>query len=198
MLTTIIIIAAVLLVLGAIGAAIGALIARKWAGEVLAGKGFEVRPLTAANVDEFLEKDATFTVTVGREFPYPAHRVWDALQLDGMFSWIPLVNGVRYRDGDRRAGALRTLDGVLAAAEERVIAQDRNSRLTVTGTHISIPFLIRSFAEDYRLTETAGGTLLTWTIAARPRVGTFLPLHWAAPFARPFARLALKGLAARI
>ncbi|WP_067706805.1 SRPBCC family protein [Nocardia yamanashiensis] len=198
MLSTILTIAAIAAVLGAIGAGIAALIGRKWTKDVLAGRGFELRPLTAGNYDEFRTRGATFVVTAEREFPCPPSKVWDALQLNGTFSWIPLINGVRYRDDYRREGALRTLDGLLVAAEERVIVLAPHSRLTVTGTKISIPLLVRSFTEDYRLTETAGGTRLTWTIAGRPRVGAFLPLRWAAPFVRPFARFALRGLGARI
>lgn len=198
MLSTILIVAAIVLVLGAIAAGIAALIGRNWTKEVLTGRGFELRPISADNYDEFRTRGATFVVTAEREFPYPAHKVWDALQLNGTFSWLPLINGVRYRDDYRREGALRTLDGSLVAAEERVIVLAQNSRLTLTGTRISIPLLVRSFTEDYRLTEIEGGTTLTWTIAGRPRFGAFLPLRWAAPFIRPFARFALRGLAARI
>lgn len=198
MIKTIVIIAIVLIVVGGIAAGITALLFRKWSRAVLSGGGFEVRPLTSGQVDEFLADRGTFTVTAVREFPFPAHKVWDALQLNGTFSWIPLINGIRYRDDYRREGALRGFDGLLFAAEERVVTMAPNTRLTVTGTRISIPFLVTGFAEDYRLTEHEGSTTLTWTIAARPRVGGFLPLHWAAPIVRPFASLGIKGLAARI
>ncbi|WP_327145067.1 SRPBCC family protein [Nocardia sp. NBC_01327] len=194
---TVIIVVAVIVVLGAIAGGITALLLRLWTKDVLADKGFEVRPITSAEVGEFLDR-ATFTVTAGREFPFPPHKVWDALQLNGTFSWIPLINGIRYRDDYRREGALRSFDGLLFAVQERVIIMAPNQQLTVSGTTISIPFLIKAFAEDYRLTETADGTRLTWTIAFQPRIGSFLPLRWAAPFIRPFARFGLKGLASRI
>ncbi|MFE3189649.1 SRPBCC family protein [Nocardia sp. NPDC059240] len=194
---TIIIIAAVIIVLGAIGAGIAALILRGWAKGVLAGGGFSVNPLTAAQLDTFLT-DAAFTVTARREFPYPAHKVWDALQLNGTFSWIPFVNGIRYRDDYRREGASRSFDGMLFACEEKTVTMAQNTRLTVTGTKISIPFLINAFAQDYRLTESEGITTLNWTIAVSPRIGSFLPMRWAAPFVRPFLTIGIKGLAARI
>ncbi|MGW4242348.1 SRPBCC family protein [Nocardia sp. NPDC004722] len=194
---TIIIIAAVIIVLGGIGAGIAALILRGWAKGVLAGGGFSVNPLTAAQLDGFLT-DAAFTVTARREFPYPAHKVWDALQLNGTFSWIPFVNGIRYRDDYRREGASRSFDGTLFACEEKIVTLTQNTRLAVTGTRISIPFLINAFAQDYRLAEHAGATTLTWTIAFSPRIGSFLPLRWAAPFVRPFMAIGIKGLAARI
>lgn len=195
--TNVIAIIAALLVLGALGAGIAVFLLRGWATGVLAGGGFSVRPLTAEQLDPFLT-DATFAVTVRREFPFPPHQVWDALQLDGTFSWIPLVNGIRYRDDYRREGASRSFDGLLFACEEKVVTMAQNTRLSVTGTRISIPFAIDAFAQDYRLAETAGGTALTWTIAFRPRLLTFLPLRWAAPFVKPFLALGIRGLAARI
>ncbi|GAB0106930.1 SRPBCC family protein [Nocardia sp. JMUB6875] len=197
MLTNIIIVLAVLLVLGALAAGVAALVLRGWAKGVLAGGGFSVRPLTAEQLDPFLT-DATFAVTVRREFPFPPHKVWDALQLNGTFSWIPLVNGIRYRDDYRREGASRSFDGFLFACEEKIVTMAQHARLSVTGTRISIPFAIDAFAQDYKLAETAGGTALTWTIAFRPRLLTFLPLRWAAPFVKPFLSLGIRGLAARI
>lgn len=192
-----IIIAAVIVVIVALGAGVAALILRGWAKAVLAGGGFSVNPLTAAQLDAFLT-DAAFTVTARREFPYPAHKVWDALQLNGTFSWIPFVDGIRYRDDYRREGASRSFDGTLFACEEKTVTMAQNTRLAVTGTRISIPFLINAFAQDYRVTENAGATTLTWTIAFSPRIGSFLPLRWAAPFVRPFMAIGIKGLAARI
>ncbi|MEV6768504.1 SRPBCC family protein [Nocardia sp. NPDC051030] len=198
MLTVIVYVVVALVVIGAITGGITLYLLRTWIKAVLAGGGFDTRPLTAAQIDEYLAERGTFAVTAEREFPFPPHKVWDALQLNGTFSWIPLINGIRYRDDYRNEGAQRTFDGLLFAAEEKVITLTPGERLTVTGTKISLPFAIKSFAEDYRLTETATGTTLTWTIAFRPRIGSFLPLRWAAPFVRPFAKIGIRGLAARI
>ncbi|MFI1916958.1 SRPBCC family protein [Nocardia sp. NPDC020380] len=198
MLTTLIIVVVALLVVGAIGAGIGALLLHNWTAAVQRGGGFKVQQVPAADLDEFLRTEATFAVTAQREFPYPPHKVWDALQLDGTFSWIPFVKGIRYRDTYLREGALRTFDGLLFGVEEKVIVQAPDRRLAVSGTRISLPVLVRSFAEDYQLRETPDGTLLTWTIAFRPRFFTFLPLRWGAPFVRPFARWGIRGLADRI
>ncbi|MBL1078932.1 SRPBCC family protein [Nocardia sp. 2] len=196
--TAIVIVAAVVVVLGAIAAGTALLVMRSWTKKALAGGGYELRPIAAEFVDEFLTEGATFAVTAAREFPYPPHKVWDALQLNGTFSWIPLINGIRYRDDFRREGALRTFDGTVVAAEERVVIMNPGSRLSVTGTKASVPLVLRSFVEDYQLTETETGTTLTWTLAFRPRFGAFVPLRWTAPFVRPFAALGIKGLAARI
>lgn len=197
-LTTIIVAAAVLLVLGGIAGVIALSVLRSWTKKTLAGDGYDVQPITAEFVDQFLKEGASFVVTAEREFPYPPPKVWDALQLNGTFSWIPLINGVRYRDEYRREGAIRTFDGLLVAAEERVVTMAPGKRLSVTATKVSVPVLVKSFVEDYTLTETPAGTKLTWTIAFRPRFGAFLPLRWAAPFIRPFATIGIKGLAARI
>lgn len=163
----------------------------------MAGAGFSVRQLSSAQLDEFLS-EATFRVTVRREFPFPPHKVWDALQLDGAFSWIPFVGGIRYLDDYRREGATRTFDATLFACAEKVVTVAPHKQLGVTGTRISIPFAIDAFAQDYRLAETTGGSALTWTIAFRPRLGAGLPLRWAAPFVRPFLSAAIKGLTSRI
>ncbi|MEC3914625.1 SRPBCC family protein [Nocardia sp. CDC160] len=195
--TTIIVIVAALIVLGVLAAGIAASVLRAWTTAVLAGGGFSVRPLSTEQLDPFLA-DATFTVTARRQFPFPPHQVWDALQLDGTFSWIPLVNGIRYRDDHRREGAARSFDGLLFACAEKVVTVAQDKRLSVTGTRISIPFLIDAFAQDYRLDEADGGTILSWTIAFRPRVGGSLPLRWAAPFVKPVMTLSIKGLASRI
>ncbi|MFF2551513.1 SRPBCC family protein [Nocardia sp. NPDC058058] len=195
---TIIIVLIVLVVLGAIGAGITALLLRRWTVAVLAGRGFETSPLTSAQIDEYLDDKGTFTVTATREFAVPPAKLWDALQLNGTFSWLPLVNGVRYHDEYRREGALRTIDCTLFAVRERVVIMTPGQRLTVSGTGISVPIAVKSCAEDYRLTATATGTELAWTIAFRPRIGSFLPLRWAAPFVRPFTTFALRGLASRL
>lgn len=185
-------------VLAAVAGGVALLVLRAWTKQVLAGDGYGVRPVAAEFVDQFLREDASFVVTAELEFPYPPHKVWDALQLNGTFSWIPLINGIRYRDDYRREGAIRTFDGLLVAAEERVVIMAPGTRLSVTGTKVSVPVLIKSLVEDYTLLETPAGTKLTWTIAFLPRFGAFLPLRWTAPFVRPFATLAIKGLAARV
>lgn len=195
---TIIIVVAVLVVLGAIAAGITAFLLRGWAKGVLAGGGFTVDRLDAEQIDALLGERRAFVVTARREFPYPPHKIFDALQLNGTFSWIPLVNGIRYRDDYRREGALRTFDGTLFACEEKIVTMAPNRRLTATGTNLSIPFAVTAFAEDYQLTETEGGTVLAWTIAVRPRFGGFLPLRWAAPFIRPFLTLGIRGLTTRV
>ncbi|QLY34773.1 SRPBCC family protein [Nocardia huaxiensis] len=196
--TAIVIVAAVVVILGGIAAGITLLVMRAWTKKVLAGEGYELQPVSSEFVDQFLSEGASFVVSAEREFPYPPQKVWDALQLNGTFSWIPLINGIRYRDDYRREGAMRTFDGLLVAAEERVVTMAPGSRLTVTGVKASVPVVLKSFIEDYRLAETENGTRLTWTLAFRPRFGAFVPLRWTAPFIRPFARIGIKGLAARI
>ncbi|MEU0544484.1 SRPBCC family protein [Nocardia sp. NPDC005978] len=198
MFETLVVAAVVLLVAGGIAAAITAVFLHRWRRAVLAGGGFAVHPLAAEQVDEFLADRGVFAVTATREFTAPAAKVWDALQLDGGFSWLPLITGIRYRDGSRSVGAMRSFDAPLFAVQERVVTHTPHTRLTVTGTRISIPVLVSGFAQDYRLTEHDGRTTLAWTIAVRPRVGGFLPLRWGAPFARPFAAWAIKGLGTRI
>lgn len=196
--TAIIVAVTAIVILGALGAGVIALLMRGWTRDVLAGKGFRTQPVSSDRIDEYLADKATFTVTATREFAAPPAKVWDALQFNGTFSWLPMVNGIHYQDDARREGALRTFDGTLFAARERVVTLAPHKRITTNGTTISLPFVVKSFVQDQQLTETAKGTELAWTIAFRPRIGAFLPLRWAAPFVRPFVSYALGGLATRL
>ncbi|NNH70944.1 SRPBCC family protein [Nocardia uniformis] len=197
--TTILVVLFVLAVLGAIAGGIALLILRGWAKQVLDGNGFSATPVDATKVERFLAQEATFVVTVAREFTHPPDKVWQTLQLNGTFSWIPLFNGIRYAEDYRTEGALRTFDGLLAAVQEQVITAIPRRQLTLTATKVSVPLALKSLVEDYRLTETPSGTTtLRWTIAVRPRLGAFLPLRWAAPLARPFLAYGIKGLSTRL
>lgn len=177
---------------------IGLLVLRAWAKQVVRGGGKKLKPISAKKAGEFFGGKAAFAVVTEREYTQPPEKIWSALNANGLFSWLPFVNGASYTGEERGIGAQRVFDGNLVAAAQEVITYDDASRLTLTGTRTSIPFVMRSYAEDYQLTPTAsGGTKLRWTIAAHPRLGGFFSLRIFAPIVRPFASSALKGLGTR-
>lgn len=183
------IIAAVFGILGLIGL----LVLRSWAMQVLAGGGKELKPISAKHADDFLTRKASFAVTTEREFDTPPQRIWQALNSNGLFSVAMVVKGAYYPTDHRGVGAQRMLDGNLIATAQEVITADEGSRLTVTGTRTSIPFLMKSYAEDFRRSPTdSGGTTVAWTIAAHPRLGGLFSLRFFAPVVRPFAKAALR------
>ncbi|MFI6171011.1 SRPBCC family protein [Nocardia sp. NPDC051052] len=192
------IIAVVVLVLVLAGSAM-LVVLRRWAKAALAGGGSSLKPVEADKLRHFVENKAAFVVTVERTFDASPDRVWAALDTNGLFSWLPLINGMRYRDQARNVGTTRVFDGLLVAGAEQVITRAAGDRLALTATTSSVPFVMKSIVEEYALSPTgSGATTLTWTLAAQPRFGWLLPYQLFAPLARPLARWSLGGLATRI
>ncbi|MFI9405478.1 SRPBCC family protein [Nocardia sp. NPDC052316] len=172
---------------------------RRSAKTAIAGGGSSLTPVRADKLQRFVENTAGFVVTTAHTFDASPERVWAALDTNGFFSWLPLINGMRYPDQDRGVGATRVFDGFLVAGAEQVVAREEGHRLALTATTSSVPFAVKSIAEEYVLSPTdSGATTLTWTLAAQPRLGWLLPYQLFAPLARPFARWSLRGLASRL
>ncbi|GAB20114.1 hypothetical protein GOEFS_106_00100 [Gordonia effusa NBRC 100432] len=196
--TALIIVGVVVVVLGGLAGLLALYLLRKWAKQVLNGGGSLLKPVPASEVDDFFATKASFVVSSERTFNHTPDKVWAALNSNGVFSWIPLIDGIRYTSDSRGVGAARLFDGKLVAAAEEVTRWDENQRLTVQGTRTSVPIVIKSFAEEYVLTPTGSGTTVTWTIAAQPKFGGILPLKLAAPFIRPFMKAGIRGLETRV
>lgn len=96
--------------------------------------------------------------------------VWAILSADdAVVSWSDGVTAARWSSGTARGvGSVRevTLAGLITV-RERFHRWDAPFRQTFTVTEASRPG-IRRFAEDYRITKTAHGSRLTWTIAIEP------------------------------
>ncbi|PXX65595.1 polyketide cyclase/dehydrase/lipid transport protein [Nocardia tenerifensis] len=192
------VIAVVLLVL-ALAAVVASAVLRRWTKTVLAGGGNPLRPVRADELRRFIERKAAFVVTTEQTFDAAAEHVWAALDTDGLFSWLPVINGMRYRDQDRTVGVTRVFDGFLVAGAERAIVREQGRRLAFTAISSSVPFVLKSIAEEYVLTPTdSGATTLTWTLAAHPRFALLVPYRLFVPLARPVARWNLRGLATRM
>ncbi|MBW0271641.1 hypothetical protein ATM97_12860 [Nocardia sp. MH4] len=183
-----------------LGSALGALVAAAGAGlaaVVVAQRraarllGTEIPPVDDQAILLIETRRPTFRMTVEQHFPALPWEVWSALE-DGAFTWIPMIEGVTYRDQRRGPGTVRTLDGIVFAAAEQVTRRDPHTWLSVAGIKTSIPLLIESYTMDFDLTETSDGTtVLRWTIAGRPAIFAFLRLSWTALFLRPFVRVVL-------
>ncbi|MFD5177638.1 SRPBCC family protein [Nocardia sp. NPDC058379] len=183
-----------------LGSALGALLVAAGGGLVvllvLQRRAVRLRATEIAPVDDptirLLEsRRPTFQMTVEQYFPAMPWEVWSALE-DGAFTWIPMIDGVSYRDQARGPGTVRTLDAIVFAAAEQVTRRDPHTRLSVAAVKTSIPLFVESYTMDFQLTETPdGATLLRWTIAGRPAVFAFVPLSWTAPFLRPFVQVVL-------
>lgn len=197
--TTFLTIVGALIVLGAVAGLVALIVSRRWTKALLAGGGTPLKPIHAGTLRTFVDDKAAFVVTAERTFDASPERVWAALDTNGLFSWLPLINGMRYPNGARSVGATRVFDGLLVAGEEQVIAREEGHRLALTATKSSVPFVMKSIAEEYVVSATdSGDTTLTWTLAAHPRFGRLLPLRMFAPLARPVARWSLGGLSTRL
>ncbi|MFF2551218.1 SRPBCC family protein [Nocardia sp. NPDC058058] len=158
----------------------------------------DIPPVDEQVLTEFEAVRPTFTMTVVNQFAAPPDRVWSVLENEA-FSWIPMMDGVRYADTARTPGTVRKLGLLFFAAAEQVTRRVPNARLSVIGIHTSVPPVVKFYTVDYQLRETSeGGTELTWTIAGRPALLSFIPLSWAAVFVRPFARIIMDQLQSRL
>ncbi|WP_433672960.1 SRPBCC family protein [Nocardia sp. CA-136227] len=121
----------------------------------------------------------------------PAATVFANLER-GAFAGLPALAVATYPTTDRGAGTSRTAHNYVFAALEQVIDHHPDEHLHIAGVHTSISLLVDSYAQEYRLTPSANGTRIEWTISGRPGILASFPLTWTAPFIRPFARPALR------
>ncbi|MGW6725703.1 SRPBCC family protein [Nocardia sp. NPDC055029] len=176
------------LVVAAVGGLIVLLGLQRRAARLL---GADISPVDDHAIRLIESRRPTFQMSVEQHFAAMPWEVWSALE-DGAFTWIPMIDGVTYRDQERGPGTVRTLDAIVFAAAEQVTRCDPHTRLSVAAIKTSIPLLVKSYTMDFQLTETPeGATVLRWTIAGRPAVFAFIGLSWTAFFIRPFVRVVL-------
>lgn len=105
------------------------------------------------------------------DFPVPPAELWGSLASDeSVAAWGPGVQRVRWTS-PRPYGATTTRDVTLAlgavTVREQFFRWDEGSGYSFYATASNRPGL-RRFAEDYVVTETPGGSRLTWTVALEP------------------------------
>lgn len=144
----------------------------------------EETPLTAAHpvrpVDDGFFEQAPLVIRSTVDFAASPAEVWEALGSDRMWSWLPVLDQLRWVSPRPLAeGAVRTLRVAhLFTIEERFYRWEEPQRATFHVTSSSRPVL-RALAEDFLLEPTPAGTRLTWTMALEPRL----------PFPRLLGRL---------
>lgn len=105
------------------------------------------------------------------DFPVPPAELWASLASEESVSaWGPGVHRVRWTSR-RPYGETSTRDVTLALSavtvREQFFRWDEGSGYSFYATASNRPGM-RRFAEDYVVTETPGGSRLTWTVALEP------------------------------
>lgn len=140
---------------------------------------YELEPVTETFFDT-----ATHVHSYPVELPVPPERVWESLTSDGALADWGLGLARLEWTSPRPFGVGTTREVVLPlhamAVKEKFFRWDEGHRKSFYGTHANRP-LLRSFAEDYLVEETATGSRFTWTIAVEPKPNTRLLLKATDP-----------------
>jgi len=154
-----------------------------------------VRSLEPA--DESFFREAPVIVTNRNLLAAPRATVFDCIAGDpaGWGDWFPGFshNGRWDTAPPHGVGSRRTVDAYRSEYRETILAWDTNERWAFRVDATTSP-LFTAFAEDYRLTETPGGTELSWTVAYRPARA----MRIAGPIARPAFRSMARRMSARL
>ena len=148
-------------------------------------------------VDESFFREAPVIVTNRNLLAAPRATVFDCIAGDpaGWGDWFPGFshNGRWDTAPPHGVGSRRTVDAYRSEYRETILAWDTNERWAFRVDATTSP-LFTAFAEDYRLTETPGGTELSWTVAYRPARA----MRIAGPIARPAFRSMARRMSARL
>ncbi|WP_405136588.1 SRPBCC family protein [Nocardia sp. NBC_01388] len=147
-------------------------------------------------VDDSVLDTAALVFTIERVIDAPLQAVWDAVDGDRAWSWLPFPGvGVRYDSPARGAGVVREMGSVFGISRmlwverEKFWRYEPNRRITfgvVSGNWLQY-LLVRQYAEDMRFADLGnGGTKVEWTIAVTPRLplrfSTWAPPVWRAAY----------------
>ncbi|WP_341267797.1 hypothetical protein [Gordonia malaquae] len=169
-------------------AAAAALIGLLTLGALSAGEKGPRRFSLSPPVDtaRFIDIDAAWAATVEFEVRRSVDVVWQQM-LDGPIVALgPVING------PTTVGVTRTYHGIIAATAD-VVDQSARSSVTTVGSAISIPVVVKSFAERLAVAPVnESSSRVTYTLAVQPRFIGFLPLRWTAVFARPVIKFVMK------
>jgi hypothetical protein len=148
-------------------------------------------------VEESFFREAPVIVTNRNLLAAPRAAVFDCIAGDpaGWGDWFPGFshNGRWDTAPPHGVGSRRTVDAYRSEYRETILAWDTNERWAFRVDATTSP-LFTAFAEDYRLTETPGGTELSWTVAYRPARA----MRIAGPIARPAFRSMARRMSARL
>lgn len=148
-------------------------------------------------VDDSFFETAPLVIPVTVELAAAPAQVWEALGSDRMWSWLPLLDRLRWlTPRPLTQGAVRVLRVArLFTIEEHFYRWEDERRATFHVTSSTRPVL-DALAEDFVLEPLpGGGTRLTWTMAVAPKPA--VP-GWLAgllvPLLKPGNKLAIAGI----
>jgi hypothetical protein len=122
-------------------------------------------------VEESFFREAPVVLTNRNLLQAPREAVFDCICGDpaGWGNWFPGFshNGRWETAPPHGVGSRRTVDAYRSEYHETILAWDTNERWAFRVDATNSP-LFTAFAEDYRLTDIAGATELSWTVAYRP------------------------------
>jgi carbon monoxide dehydrogenase subunit G len=147
-------------------------------------------------VDDSFFETAPLVIPVTVELDASPAAVWEALGSDRMWSWLPVLDRLRWlTPRPLTQGAVRVLRVArLFTIEEHFYRWDDERRATFHVTSATRPVL-NALAEDFVLEPTATGTRLTWTMAVDPKLpGARLLGKLLGPLMRPGNKLAIAGI----
>ncbi len=146
-------------------------------------------------VDDSFFATAPLVIPVTVELDATPGEVWEALGSDRMWSWLPVLDQLRWlTPRPLTQGAVRVLRVArLFSIEEHFYRWEDERRATFHVTSSTRPVL-NALAEDFVLEPTATGTRLTWTMAVEPKLPGAGLLRWLVPLLKPGNKLAISGI----
>jgi hypothetical protein len=146
-------------------------------------------------VDDSFFQTAPLVVKVSVDLNATPGEVWEALGSDRMWSWLPLLDRLRWlTPRPHKEGAVRVLRVArLFEIEEHFYRWQDGRRATFHVTSSTRPVL-HALAEDFVLDPISSGTRLTWTMAVEPKLPGASLLRFLAPLLAPGNKLAIAGI----
>jgi len=147
-------------------------------------------------VDDSFFQTAPLVIPVTVELDATPAQVWEALGSDRMWSWLPVLDRLRWlTPRPLTQGAVRVLRVArLFSIEEHFYRWEDERRATFHVTSSTRPVL-NALAEDFVLEPTATGTRLTWTMAVDPKLpGASLLGKLLGSLLKPGNKLAIGGI----
>ncbi|MUM19769.1 SRPBCC family protein [Mycobacterium sp. CBMA271] len=175
-------IAAVLVI---VGGGVTAVVLGALASGARGPRRFEVSGV-GPDVDKYFDSGSAWAATVETTVSVPAEHVWRQLSAGDYLGVVPFVTGPRI------VGLDLSYRAVLIALSERIVRNDPAKELIAVGTGLSIPLLLRSFAERWVLIADGPKVKVQWTVAFTPQWIGWFPLRWTAFAVRPFMKAVLK------
>ncbi|OHT85215.1 SRPBCC family protein [Mycobacteroides saopaulense] len=183
-------------VLAAAGALAGLILLAILAAGGISAARFNLTPVAADQLREYLDSEASFALSVQRDFFNPPEQVFKALLDERFMSWTPFTRGVDYAGTALRdVGTKRALVNTFVVLAEQIVVNEPGYALGVTATACSVPLVLDSAAEVFEVADNGtGGTRLTWHVGGTPKWVGWLPLRLGAPLVRPIAKWQLGKL----